>query len=77
LAEDLGATGHTLEFITLAANDQQLREPWVQKAVLHLCGLLSATAELPIECGALYHAAHGLMLYRQRLFGEFTPTQRG
>ena len=76
LAEDLGATGHTLEFIALAANDQQLREPWIQKAVLHLCGLLSTTAELPIECGALYHAAHGLMLYRQRLFGEFIPTPR-
>jgi hypothetical protein len=25
---------------------------------------------MDVECGALYHAAHGLLLYRDRLFGQ-------
>ncbi len=67
LAEDLGATGHVLEFLTLAATDEQLNAPWIERAVVHLCGILRKTHELPLECGALYHAAHALVLYRQRL----------
>jgi hypothetical protein len=26
------------------------------------------TKDIPLECGALYHAAHGLVLYRARIF---------
>ena len=69
LAVDLGATGHVLEFITLAASERQLREAWVEQAVLHLCDVFDTTRSLPLECGALYHAAHGLLVYRQRRFG--------
>jgi len=70
LAQNLGATGHVLEFLTLAMTDEQLREPWVQRAALYQCGLLDSTRDLPLECGALYHAVHGLVLYRERLFGR-------
>ncbi len=72
LGQNLGATGHTLEFLTLALNDEQLREPWVQRAAVNMCDLFRKTRKYPLECGALYHAAHGLVLYRQRLFGERT-----
>jgi hypothetical protein len=69
LAINLGSTGHTLEFLSIAVSDEQLREPWMQRAVLYLCDVFRATRKIPLECGALYHAAHGLVLYRQRVFG--------
>lgn len=71
------ATGHTLEFLSWSLTDEQLREPWVRRAVDHLLGQLEVTREVPVECGALYHAARGLQLYRGRMFGfpgaETTP----
>ncbi|MEQ8786665.1 MAG: ADP-ribosylation factor-directed GTPase activating protein isoform b [Pirellulaceae bacterium] len=75
LAQNLGTTGHTLEFLTLACTDEQLKEPWVERAVLNLCDLFRKTKSIPLECGALYHATHGLMLYRHRVYGEeFLPS---
>ncbi len=70
LAEKLGTTGHVLEFLALAMTEEQLREPWVKRAALRLCEIFDKTRDLPLECGALYHAAHGLALYRERLFGS-------
>jgi hypothetical protein len=69
LAKNLGTTGHVLEFLTLAMNDDQIREPWVTRAVMSLCDVFRKTRDIPLECGALYHAAHGLVLYRTRFFG--------
>lgn len=69
LAQNLGTTGHTLEFLTLALTEEELKEPWVTRAVMNLCELFRETQDLPLECGALYHAAHGLVLYRWRCFG--------
>ncbi len=69
LAEHLGATGHTLEFLSLALDNDELREPWVTRAAVHLCKLFQKTEQIDLECGALYHAAHGLVLYRERRFG--------
>jgi hypothetical protein len=69
LAQNLGSTGHILEFLALSLADSELREPWVRRAAAYLCDLFRMTRDLPLECGALYHAAHGLVLYRERLFG--------
>ncbi len=69
LAQNLGTTGHILEFLALALSDEQLQQPWVRQAVANLTELFQTTRELPLECGALYHAAHGLVLYRQRVYG--------
>lgn len=69
LDEHLAATGHTLELLSLTLTPQELRQPWVQRAVVYLCDLLERTRRLDLECGALYHAAHGLVLYRQRVWG--------
>ncbi|MEQ8212077.1 MAG: ADP-ribosylation factor-directed GTPase activating protein isoform b [Lacipirellulaceae bacterium] len=68
LAEHLASTGHTLEFLSVALPTAELKEPWVQRSVVYLCNLLERSKELDLECGALYHAAHGLVLYRQRVF---------
>ena len=72
IALSLGSSGHILEFLTLAMTDEQLKEPWVKKAVLNMCALLKKTQEVPLECGALYHAVHGLVVYRERVFGPRT-----
>ena len=69
LAQNLGATGHVLEFLTVALPQDRLEEPWVRRSVSYLCDLLERTKELPLECGALYHAVHGLVLYRERVYG--------
>lgn len=65
-AKLLSTTGHTLEFLALTLSPDQLREPWVVRSVERLCQLLNDAEELPLECGALYHAAHGLAVYRDR-----------
>lgn len=69
IRERLGCTGHVLEFVILASTDEELRQPWIKRAAVYLCDLLEKTRSIDLECGALYHAAHGLVLYRQRLFG--------
>ncbi len=69
LTQSMGATGHVLEFLTLAMTEEQIKEPWVRRAALYLSSLLESTRDVSLECGALYHGAHGLVLYRQRMFG--------
>jgi hypothetical protein len=65
----ISTTGHVLEFLMLALDDQELKEPWVTRAAAHLVGCFEMTQKFDLECGALYHAAHGLSLYRTRRFG--------
>ncbi|MCA9176894.1 MAG: hypothetical protein KDB14_20540 [Planctomycetales bacterium] len=69
LAQNLGATGHILEYLTIALKREQLDEAWVRHSVEYICDLLERTRDLPLECGALYHAVHGLVLYRERVYG--------
>ncbi len=66
----LSATGHVFEVLALALDDERLTEPWVTRAADRLTRLLEQTADVDVECGALYHAAHGLLLYRNRLCGS-------
>jgi hypothetical protein len=69
LDEHLAATGHTLEFLSFALPKSELDQPWVRRAVGYLCRLLERTRHIDLECGALYHAAHGLVLYRMKVYG--------
>src|SRR5690606_24663592 len=62
------ATGHILEFLTAALSQDELEEPWVRRAALKVSEIFVKTKDIPLECGALYHAAHGLVLYRARIF---------
>jgi hypothetical protein len=70
----LNTTGHQLEFLAIATNGQQLREPWIRQAAVALVKLLDETRELPVECGGLYHAIHGLEIYRDRMYGPRDTT---
>ena len=69
----LSATGHVFEVLALALHDERLAEPWVVRAAERLVTLLEQTADLDVECGGLYHAAHGLALYRRRVCPSPTP----
>jgi hypothetical protein len=75
LDEHLAATGHILEFLSFALPKDQLNDRWVQRAVAYMCRLLERTKEIDLECGALYHAAHGLVLYRDKVYGPRVETE--
>ena len=75
LDEHLAATGHILEFLSFALPKEQLDDRWVQRAVAYMCRLLDRTKDIDLECGALYHAAHGLVLYRDKVYGPRVTTE--
>ena len=66
----LSVTGHIVEVLSVALDDERLTEPWVTRAADRLVTLLEQTSDVDVECGALYHAAHGLLLYRDRICGS-------
>jgi hypothetical protein len=66
----LSATGHVFEVLMVALDDERLDEPWVERAAERLVTLLERTSDVDVECGALYHAAHGLLLYKERRCGS-------
>jgi hypothetical protein len=63
----LGATGHIFEVLALVLDDEALASPWVTRAAERLVTLLERTGDVDLECGGLYHAAHGLAVYRRRI----------
>ena len=69
IAARIGASGHMLEFLTVSVSDEELKQPWIAHGVVHLLECLERTQKFDLECGALYHAVHGLDLYRARRFG--------
>ncbi len=77
IATRIGASGHTLEFLTVALSDDQLKQPWMTRAAINLVESLERTQKYDLECGALYHAAHGLELYRERRFGPRSDDSQG
>ena len=72
LAVAMGSAGHTMEFLATALDKDELQQPWVKHAVLDVCKLFRKTKPVDVECGALFHAAHGLVLYREKVFGPRT-----
>lgn len=66
------SAGHVFEFLSAAVTDEQLHEPWMQTAALRLCEQFEKTKHVEVECDRLFHAAHGLVVYRNRAFGEKT-----
>jgi hypothetical protein len=69
----LSATGHVFEVLALVLDDETLAESWVTRAAARLVTLLERTGDLDAECGGLYHAVHGLAIYRRRVCPETAP----
>jgi hypothetical protein len=72
LALCMGSAGHVMEFLATAMDKDELQQPWVKRAVLDVCKTFRKTKPVDVECGALFHAAHGLVLYREKVFGPRT-----
>jgi hypothetical protein len=71
LPEDrIGTTGHILEWLSLYLPDNELKRDWLQEAASTLAKMILDSHADPITGGALYHAAHGLHLYHDRVFGD-------
>ncbi len=70
---DLGgkvyAGGHTLEFLVVSMSPEELEADWMTEAVERLVEQMEELKGLNPDCGALYHASHGLKLYRDARFG--------
>lgn len=75
LSAALGTTGHVFEFLAIALGDHELQSPWMQRAARFLCRTLEQTAELDLECGALYHALSGLSIYHERITSADTAAK--
>ncbi|KAA5545125.1 hypothetical protein FYK55_05430 [Roseiconus nitratireducens] len=69
LGELLGTTGHVVEFVAFAGDDQDLNSEWVARSVDKLCDVLDQCQAADLETGVLYHALHGLAEYRRRVNG--------
>jgi hypothetical protein len=69
----ISTTGHIVEWLALAMTDEELRYPWMQDAVNSLVMLILNTGDEAADGGALYHAAHGLHLYHERVFSTPAP----
>ncbi len=68
----MGSAGHTMEFLATALDKEGLQQEWTKRAVLDVCKLFRKTKPVDVECGALFHAAHGLVLYREKVYGPRT-----
>jgi hypothetical protein len=72
----IGTTGHVLEWLSLALPESELNAPWVQDAANALALMILEAQGTAVESGALYHASHGLRLYRERVFGHPSTEKR-
>jgi hypothetical protein len=72
LAQAMGSAGHVMEFLAAAMTKEELQEPWARRAIASVASVFRKTKAVDVECGALFHAAHGLRLYRFKVFGPRT-----
>ena len=72
ISDQIGTTGHIFEFLVSSMSDSELREPWMVAACDRLVTLMDQARDVPVDCGGLYHAAHGLILYRDRILSGTT-----
>jgi hypothetical protein len=67
----LKTTGHQLETLLYAANDQQLTYYRTVKAVNYLSNIMWANRDRNWEAGPLGHAIHALVLYDRLVFAKY------
>ncbi len=65
----INTSGHTLEFLMMALPQDRLKEQWVRNGIAAVARDLIAVKSEALEyeyVGGMYHAAHALVLYRER-----------
>lgn len=62
----LNTSGHTLEFVVSALPQERLKEQWVRNGIAAIAKDLVDNRLKPAECGSLYHAMNGLVIYRDK-----------
>lgn len=72
ITEWMASSGHVFEFLAEALDKDELQEPWMKQAAWTLCQQFKKTRPIDVECAKLFHATHGLVLYREKLFGART-----
>lgn len=71
----LSSSGHVFEWLALALSDEELSAEWMQRAAGAVAKMILDHADGDLDGGAMYHATHGLHIYRRRAFG--VPGPRG
>jgi hypothetical protein len=66
----MNTTGHILEWLAYSLPDSELHKEWIERAANKLALMFWEIKDDPMESGTLYHAAHGLRIYHQRVFGH-------
>lgn len=66
----ISTSGHTLEWLSLALSDAEIKQPWVENAASAVAVHILDLQDQPIDGGALYHAVHGLQMYYARVYGR-------
>lgn len=67
-ARRIQTTGHILEWLVFAVEDEQLDDPRILKATEYLTQLLWQSRRQRLEIGPQGHALHALLLYEKRRF---------
>lgn len=62
----MASTGHQLEFLMMALDERQLKEPWVRRAVEATANDLMSNRKEYVSCSPLYHATNALTLFLER-----------
>ena len=71
----LGPSGHTLEFVLISLPDERLSENWVRNGIASVSKDLIECRTQPLDCGPLYHAVSGLVIYRERMAAKASGSQ--
>lgn len=77
ISERIGTTGHTFEMLATTMSQDEIRQPWMRKAADQLCTLLEQTRDIELDVGGLYHACHGLFVYREKLAASTADQSAG
>ena len=71
------SSGHMLEWLMLALPPEELKQQWVQAGVMSVANDLVGNGNVDIvdtaTTGAMYHALHALVLYRNRIDPPASP----
>jgi hypothetical protein len=72
----LNSSGHMLEWLSTSLSDDELKAEWVRDGAHAVAMMFQEIQAMPMESGALYHAAHGLVIYYERVYGFLSPQDR-